>query len=277
MVRHHRSAAWLLLPATAILLAAFAYPVFRLLLQSFTGPGGEWPSLDSYVTLLSDPFIRAIFLRTLAVGMLATVVCLLFGLPLAWGYVRSRGVWRSLILVSVIAPLLINHVVRTYGWTVILGRAGVVEQFLRWAGVDRPPQLIYTEFAVMVGLVSVFTPFMVLALVPAFARIDNQLYAAATSLGASPLRQLMTITLPLVRPGIAVGCVLVFALTQGAFVAPLMLGGSGVQMTTTLVYTDAMVLYNWPRATATAVILLIVVLLIISLQARLARTRWAEQ
>src|SRR5690606_4347492 len=169
------------------------------LMQSFTGTDGGWPTLERYVALVSDPFIRGIFLRTLAVGLLATVVCLLIGLPLAWAYVRTRGVWRTLILVSVIAPLLINHVVRTYGWTVILGQAGVVEQFLRWLGVDDPPRLIYTEFAVMVGLVSVFTPFMVLALIPAFARIDRQLYAAATSLGAGPLRQLRTITLPLVR------------------------------------------------------------------------------
>lgn len=277
MVRRLRSSAWLLLPATAILLAVFVYPVARLLAQSFTGTDGGWPSLERYVALVSDPFIRGIFFRTLAVGLLATVVCLLIGLPLAWAYVRTRGVWRTLILVSVIAPLLINHVVRTYGWTVILGQSGVVEQLLRWLGVDDPPRLIYTEFAVMVGLVSVFTPFMVLALIPAFARIDRQLYAAATSLGAGPLRQLRTITLPLLRPGIAAGCVLVFALTQGAFVAPLMLGGSGVQMTTTLVYTDAMVLYNWPRATATAVILLVVVLLIISLQTQLARTRWADR
>lgn len=272
-----RSSAWLLLPATAILLAVFVYPVVRLLLKSFTGKSQQWPSLDWFDQLISDSFIRDIFYRTLLLGFVTTVVCLLIGLPLASAYVRSGRAWRSLILVSVIAPLLINHVVRTYGWTVILGQNGVADQLLRWLGMANPPRLIYTDFAVVVGMVSVFTPFMVLTLVPAFARIDDRVYAAATSLGAGPLRQLLTITLPLIRPGVASGSVLVFALSQGAFIAPLMLGGSGVQMTATLVYNDALVLYNWPRATATAVILLVLVLLVVSVQARLARTRWAER
>jgi putative spermidine/putrescine transport system permease protein len=272
-----RPTSWLLVPATVIMLAVFVYPVVRLLMQSFTGEDGTWPTLDGFLGLVSDPFIRGVFLRTLGIGLVATLICLLLGLPLASAYVRSRGLWKSLILVSVIAPLLINHVVRTYGWTVILGNSGVVDQLMRWGGVADPPRLIYTDFAVLVGLVSVFTPFMVLTLVPAFARIDPRVHAAATSLGASALRRTMTITLPLIRPGIASGCILVFALTQGAFVAPLMLGGSGVQMTATLVYTDAMVLYNWPRATATATILLVLVLAIASLQSRFARTRWAER
>ena len=118
---------------------------------------------------------------------------------------------------------------------------------------------------------------MVLTLAPALSRIDDRLYSTASSLGAGPVRQFRTLTLPLIRPGIVVGCVLVFSLSQGAFIAPLMLGGSGVQLTATLVYTDAMVLYNWPQATAVAVILLIVVLFVVSFQSRLARTKWAEK
>lgn len=272
-----RSSAWLLLPAAAVLLGVFVYPVVSLLLQSLTGTAQNWPSLDRFVAVVSDPFIRGIFYRTLLIGLVATVVCLVIGLPLASAYVRSRGPMRTVILVSVLAPLLINHVVRTYGWTVILGRNGVIDHLLQWVGVAHPPRLIYTDFAVLVGLVSVFTPFMVLTLVPSFTRIDDRVYAAATSLGAGPMRQLFTITLPQIRPGVAAGCALVFALTQGAFVAPLMLGGSGVQMTATLVYNDALVLYNWPQATATAVVLLVLVLLIVSLQTRFARTPWAEQ
>lgn len=276
-MRASRRQLWLVAPAAVIVIAVFVYPVVTLLLQSFTGTEGNWPSIERFVLLLTDPFIQEILVRTIIVGLVATLICLIIGLPLATAYVRSQGFWKTVILISIIAPLLINHVVRTYGWAVILGRAGAIETLLRGIGIENPPTLIYTDFAVMVGLVSVFTPFMVLTLAPAVSRVDPQLYSAATSLGAGAIRQFRTVTLPLIRPGIVAGCVLVFSLTQGAFIAPLMLGGSGVQMTATLVYTDAMVLFNWPRATATSVVLLVLVLFVVSFQSRLARTRWAEK
>lgn len=268
---------WLILPGAAILIAVFVFPVVALMLQSLTGEAGNWPSIERFVSLLTDPFIQGIFVRTIVLGLVCTLVCLVIGLPLASAYVHSTGMWKTALLIAVIAPLLINHVVRTYGWSVILAKSGVIDVLLRGLGIQNPPTLIYTDFAVLVGLVSVFTPFMVLTLAPALSRVDSRLYSAATSLGAGALRQFFTVTLPLIRPGIAVGCVLVFSLTQGAFIAPLMLGGSGVQLTASLVYTDAMVLYNWPRATATAIILLVVVLFVVSFQSRFARTRWAEK
>lgn len=270
-----RNASWMLiLPAGLVMLAVFVYPVGDLLLSSFSREGGGLPSLDRFIALAEDPFIRGVLLRTIVIGLLATLICLLIGLPLAHAYVRSSGWIRSLIMISVMAPLLINHVVRTYGWAVILGNGGVLDKLLHFLGFEDAPLLMYTTSAVLIGLVSVFTPFMVLTLIPAFARIDANLYSAATSLGASGLRQWFTIVLPLVRPGVVAGSVLVFALTQGAFVAPLMLGGSSAQMTATLVYTDAMVLGDWPRATATAVVLLVLVLLVISSQSRLGKVKW---
>jgi len=276
-MRVNRRQLWLVVPAAIVMIAVFVFPVGTIMLQSLTGEAGNWPSIDRFVTLLSDPFIQGVFLRTIMLGLICTAICLIIGLPLASAYVRATGFWKTAILFSVIAPLLINHVVRTYGWSVILAKSGVIDQILRAIGISEPPTLIYTDFAVVVGMVNVFTPFMVLTLAPALSRIDYRLYSAASSLGAGQLRQFRTLTLPLIRPGIVVGCVLVFSLSQGAFIAPLMLGGSGVQLTATLVYTDAMVLYNWPQATAVAVILLIVVLLVVSFQSTLARTKWSEK
>lgn len=266
----------LLGPAVAVLVAVFLLPVVRLLVESFRAKSGAWPVLTHYRDVLSNGFFWDVLARTLLLGVVVVVICIVLGLPLAWAYVRSRGWQRTALLFVIAAPLLINMVVRVYGWTILLGPGGFSDWLFREVGVSRPPKLMYNLTGVVIGMVHVFLPFMVLSLVPPLVRIERGLYEAAATLGASRLRLHRTITVPLARNGIATGSVLVFALTQGAFVTPLVLGGTSVQVVATLVYTDTLVLFDRALATALAVVLLVIVLTVVAIQLRLGRTKWAR-
>lgn len=265
----------LALPAVLLLLVAFALPVGRMVVESFHSDE-DW-TLDAYRQLVEGDFFGSVFLKTLGIGLIVTALCLAIGFPLAWTYVMARPRLRSAILFAVAAPLLINMVVRVYGWTVILGPGGFVHHVLAFVGVHDQPKLMYNVTGVVIGMVHIFLPFMVLSLAPAMVRIDPQLYEATRTLGAGWWRRHRTVTVPLTLPGIRAGIVLVFTLTQGAFITPLVLGGTAVQVTATSVYTKALVLFDLPGATAVATTLLAVVLLLVAGQGRLTRTPWLER
>lgn len=272
MSRLQRNA--LVLPAVLLLGLVFLLPVARMIVESFRADDGAWPVLTEYASVLGERYFWDVLLRTLALGAVVTAICLVLGFPLAWVYVRSRGRRRSLLLFVVAAPLLINMVVRVYGWTILLGPGGFSDWIFGELGVEPPPRLIYNLTGVVIGMVHVFLPFMVLSLASALSRIDERLYEAASTLGATGLRRHLTVTLPLSRAGIATGSILVFALTQGAFVTPLVLGGTSVHVIATLVYTDTLVLFDRPLATALATILLLLVSCVVAIQIRLGSPRW---
>ena len=264
------------LPAIILLLLVFVLPVGAMVIGSFRSSSGAWPSLATYEQLLTSRFFVGVFVKTLGLGVVVTVLCLAIGFPLAWVYVQSGPRLRAAVLFAVGAPLLINMVVRVYGWTIILGPGGFIDRVLQYFGVNNPPQLMYNLTGVIIGMVHVFLPFMVLSLAPSLVRIDPYLYESARTLGANWWRMHRTVTLPLSLPGIRAGTVLVFALTQGAFITPLVLGGASIQVTATTVYTKALVLFDLPGATAVATTLLAVVLILVAMQERLARTAWLE-
>lgn len=263
------------LPAFALLVVVFAVPVARMIVLSFKGPSGG-VSAATYSRLFGDGVFTRAFVRTLLIGAVVTAICVVLALPLAWTYVRARGRVRAVLLFAIAAPLLINMVVRTYGWTIILGPGGFVDDVLSGVGIDHPPKLIYNDTGVIIGMVHVFLPFMVLPVAASLMAIDRRLYEAGAILGASTARIHRTITLPLARTGIMTGCIIVFALSQGAFVTPLVLGGTSVQVTATLVYTDALVLFDLPSAVAIATVLLAVVAIVAIVQLRLGRARWTQ-
>lgn len=266
----------LLLPAALVLVVVFLLPVGRLVVESFRAKTGAWPVLGHYHAVLGNSFFWDVLGRTLLLGAIVTSICVILGFPLAWAYVRSHGWQRTVLLFVIAAPLLINMVVRVYGWTILLGPGGFSDWVFHELGISHPPKLMYNLTGVVIGMVHVFLPFMVLSLVPPLARIDRSLYEAAATLGAGRLRLHRTVTVPLVRTGVATGSVLVFALTQGAFVTPLVLGGTSVQVVATLVYTDTLVLFDRGLATALAVILLLIVLAVVGVQLRLGRAKWTR-
>ena len=268
---------WLaLLPALALILVVMLMPLLDMALISFREEsfGQILPvfTLANYVGLLTDPATLSLFGTTFAVTAAVTLLCAVLGLPVAAAIARAPARWRGILYFLVAAPLLVNTVVRSYGWLLILGRKGLLNTVLMAAGLlEQPLALAGNLTSLVIGGTQVFLPFMILSLVTSLLAIDRRLLESADVLGAGPVRAFLSITLPLAAPGLVAGSVLVFSLMLGAFVTPLILGGTAVKYLSVAVYTDAMVLFNLPRATALSLLLMASVLLIYGLQKRLLR------
>lgn len=265
-----------LAPALCALLLLLALPladmaVISLRRESF-GQIQPGFTLGNYAGLLSDLASLTLMLKTFAIAALVTLLCALLGFPLASAIASAPERWRGALYFIVAAPLLVNTVVRSYGWLLILGRKGLLNSVLLSAGwIDEPLPLSGNLLGVVIGGTQVFLPFMVLSLAASLQNIDRRLLESSDILGAGPLRTFCAVTLPLAMPGLIAGSVLVFSMMLGAFVTPLILGGSAVSYLSVQVYTDAMVLFNLPRATALSLLLMVAVLAVYTLQKRLTR------
>ena len=263
-----RAGRWLLLaPALLVVGAFFLVPMLAMLAVSLRPETAAGLTLAAYGQVLGSAYHLRTFALTIATGLLVTLCTVILGFPLANALSRSRGLARNWLLVLIISPLLVNMVVRTYGWLLLLDKGGLLNTLLRLVGLP-PLKLIYNYTGVIIGMTHVFLPFMVLSIAGSLQGIDHRLYESAEILGATPVRQWTTITLPLCRPGILAGSMLVFSLTQGAFVTPLILGGTDVRLAAVLVYTDTLVLFQWARGVAVSVVLLALLLLLLLVQRR---------
>ncbi len=263
-----------LLPALLLISLLVALPLMNMTLISFRQEnfGQLLPgfTLSNYIQVLTGDGYLELFGKTFLTAAAVTVLCALLGFPVAAAIARAPEKWRGLLYFLVAAPLLVNTVVRTYGWLLILGRKGLLNEALLSAGlIDSPLALTGNYLGMIIGGTQVFLPFMILSLTTSLMAIDRRLLEAGDILGAGPVRVFLTITLPLAMPGLIAGSVLVFSLMLGAFVTPLILGGTAIKYLSVAVYTDAMVLFNLPRATALSLLLMIVVLAIYFLQKRL--------
>ncbi|ODU67909.1 MAG: hypothetical protein ABT05_03210 [Lautropia sp. SCN 66-9] len=258
----------MVVPLSSMLLISFRPESFGQILPEFT--------LANYIGLLTDPSRLALFGYTFGIAALVTLLCAVLGLPVAAMIARAPARWRGLLYFVVAAPLLVNTVVRSYGWLLILGRKGLLNTLLIEGGlIDSPLALSGNMIGLVIGATQVFLPFMILSLATSLLAIDRRLLESADVLGAGPVRAFMTVTLPLAVPGLIAGSVLVFSLMLGAFVTPLILGGTAVKYLSVAVYTDALVLFNLPRATALSLLLMVAVLFVYFVQKRL--TRRAEE
>lgn len=262
MTRRRLAPYLLLLPPLAVFLALFLAPLANLFVLSFfhfdrvTGVTGTL-TLENYTRFLGDPFYLGILWRTLKLGILATLLSLTLGYPVAVAVSRARGRLRAYLMLGILAPLLVSVVVRSFGWLVILGPNGLVNSTLTGLGVvDEPLRLLYTETAIVLGLTHVFLSFMVLSIAAALDRIDPALIRAAQNLGASPRQAFLRIVLPLSLPGVAAGCLIVFTLSTSAFITPALLGGPRVKVMSFLAYQQSLLLTDWPYGSAIAFILL---------------------
>ena len=266
-----------LAPITLFYVAFLVVPyalILRLSLYRFSPTRLYLPELTlANYGILGDPFYLLLTARTLGLAALVTLVCLLVGYPLALRISRAGPVLRSVLVTVTLSPLLINLVVRTYAWLVILGDNGVLNTTIRTLGlVDAPLPLAANTFAVAVGLVHNGLPLMVLSLLAVLDRIDPALADAATTLGATPLAVLHRVTGPLSRPGIAAGAVLVFTFTLSAFVTPALLGGNRVTTISTLIYEKFTFSANWPVGATLVILLLVLNLAALAVATRLLRT-----
>jgi putative spermidine/putrescine transport system permease protein len=231
-------------------------------------------SADNYAHFLGDPFYRDVLWRTLSMGGMTTLGCLLLGFPLAFALSRLRGFRRSVLYFVLLLPLLTSAVVRTFGWMILLGNNGFINRTLIALGiVEDPLRMMYSMSGIVIALVEVLLPFMVLALDAALLNIDPHLYEAAQNLGARKVRIFFRITLPLVLPGIVSGSVLVFTLAVSAFVTPSLIGGPRIKLMATLIYQQSMGLLNWPFGGAIAFVMLFTITLLFVLTFRLTAAR----
>jgi len=264
----------LLLPGSLFLAAFFLLPLAFVLAESFAGEGGGF-SPAKYLSYLKDPRFLSVYLRTLKLGLIVTPLAALMSYPAAYAVARMAGGRRSLLMSIMILPLMTSPVARTYAWIVILGRFGLVNQTLRALGLtEEPLRLMYTEGAVILGLLQLFLPLMVLNLVSAMENIPHETEEAALSLGAGRLTTFFKVVLPLSADGLVMGSILVFSGCITAYVTPAILGGTKVLMLATLMQQEAVVFMNWTGATIVAVVMvattLALYLLMRTLRPRLA-------
>ena len=258
-------AGFLVLPYLLVLrLSFFRYSSMRLYIPEFT--------LANYVSVVTDPFYLALMARTIGLGLLITMISLVLGYPLALKIARARPAMKSVLIAITLSPLLINLVVRTYAWLVLLGDTGVINRWLQAIGViGAPLPLSGNTFSVVVGLVHICLPLMVLSLIGVLERMDRALLDAAESLGASRGRVLRRIVLPLSWPGIGAGSLLVFSFAISAFITPSLLGGNRVSTISTLIYEKFTFSANWPVGATLVMVLLVINVGVVAVHGRLFR------
>ncbi len=240
-----------------------ASPPFSALLD---WSDGGFPSMtintDNYAYLWEDELYLRTYLNSLKIAAISTLLCLLIGYPMAYGIVRTSGTTRYLLLLLVILPFWTSFLLRVYAWIGLLTDQGTINDVLLWLGLtDKPIRLMYSEFAVYVGIVYSYLPFMILPLYANMEKLDLALNEAAGDLGAKPLTAFLTVTLPLTLPGIIAGCLLVFIPATGEFVIPDLLGGGNVLMIGRLLSSEFNANHDWPVASAVAVVLLILLVI----------------
>jgi len=256
---------WPLAPTLLFLLVFFCVPLGIVLCMSFASRGlyggVEWVlTISNYVRLV-DPLYWNIYFRSFGLAIMTTVLCLVIGFPLAYSIARASARTQPLWLLLVMIPFWTNFLVRTYAWMVILRTEGLLNTWLIEMGIISDPlELLYTNFAVLLGLVYGYVPFMILSLYIAIDRIPLALEEAARDLYAHGWAVFRRVVLPLSKPGILVGCVLVFIPSLGAFITPHLLGGGQSMMLGTLIQHEFLVVRDWPFGSALSFVLMIVVL-----------------
>ena len=262
--------ALLLIPGLAFLLIGFLVPALGIL---FAAPGTNTVDILARVgTMLTDPYDLRIIGRTVGLGLIVTVLCVALGFPIAYLLARSTSRWAGILLALAIFPLLLSNVGRTFGWLVVLGSNGALGQLLTSLGItDTPPQLLYTPFAIVMGLTQLFLPLAIVSCYSAVSQIDAGLDDAARGLGASKLRTFWDLVVPLAAPGIVVAATLVFAGSVTAYTTPYLLGGSRQRMLATELFSYSSVTVDWVSASATAIVMTLLVVVVSVTAARIGR------
>lgn len=266
---------WLLAsPAVLWLLVFGLAPLVFMVAMSFwkstifgTRPDFQ---LGNYARQLSEPLYGTLLLKSLRIAAASTLIALLVSYPIAYFLTRLRGVWKGVFIVGLFMPFWTSYVVRTFVWLPILGRAGAINAALLWLGViDRPIDwLIYNEGTIYLGLVYVYTLFMVLPIYLSLDRIDPRLIEAAVDLGARPWSVFWRILLPLSWPGVLSGCIMVFLLGVGAYVTPRLLGGPSGIMYGNMIADQFLSNNNWAFGAALGCTLALVVVILLLVTGR---------
>jgi putrescine transport system permease protein len=218
--------------------------------------------VDNYAYLWEDDLYVNTYLNSVKISSISTVLCLLIGYPMAYAIVRSNHTTKHILLMLIILPFWTSFLLRVYAWMGLLADQGTINGLLIALGIiDEPIQMLYTEFAVYVGIVYTYVPFMILPLYANMEKLDWTLLEAAADLGARPMATFFTVTLPMTSPGVLAGSLLVFIPATGEYVIPDLLGGGNVLMIGRILYNEFNANVDWPVASAVAIALLLVLVL----------------
>jgi putative spermidine/putrescine transport system permease protein len=276
-------------PGTAILLLAaplaffalfFAGPFLVLAVESLSDRSGA-PTAQHYVSVLSDAYYWKALANTLLISLYVTVFCFVAGYPVAYYLIfHLRSAWlRRFVYVLLVTPLFTSNIVRAFGWIVILGRRGFVNRSLQSLGIiERPLDLLYSQFSIVVGLGYILLPVMVLTVCSVLQNVDRTLIEAARDLGARPSIAFAAITFPLSLPGVVAGSIIVFALSVSAYVIPSILSGGREVVMSMLIFQQYTATFRPEIGATLSIVLLVVTLLLIGgymlLFDRRARAAW---
>ena len=274
------TAASLVGPATIFVVVGLLVPIlilFRYSLNAFV-PGKlmvEALTLENYVLFFTDPYYTAALWRTLRVAVVVTVICLVLAGPLAYVLARMQSRLKNVAIMLVVLPLFVGNAVRAAGWMTLLGNRGFVNVTLQWLGLTTEPiRFMYTEGAVIVGIVAVNLPYVVLTLQSVIEGIDRALEDAAFSLGAGPFTMARRVLVPLALPGVVAGALFCFILTMNAYATPVLLGGPEFVMMGPLVYVQFAAKSNWPFGAAVSFVLMTATLILTAAANLLVQRRY---
>jgi putative spermidine/putrescine transport system permease protein len=257
----------LLGPATIFIAVGLLAPLvilFRYSLNEFvaqTKTMVEALTVKNYITFFTDPYYTDALVTTIKVALLVTVACLIIGFPLAYVVARTQSRYKHLLIIAIVLPLFVGNSVRAAGWMVVFGNKGFFNATLMELGLlSTPIEIMFTEKAVIIGIIAVNLPFMVLSLQSVIESIDRAVEEAAFSLGAPPITMFRRVLWPLALPGILAGTLLTFILAMNAYATPFLLGGPLFKMMAPVIYNEFTQKTNWPFGGAIAFILMAVTL-----------------
>jgi len=251
--------------------AAIARPPYLPIVEWVDGFFRINLNFGNYLFLLEDPLYVAAYLGSVKIAGISTLIALVIGYPMAYLIARSEPDRRNLLLMLVVLPFWTSFLLRVYAWIGFLKSNGVINNFLMSIGIiDEPLVMLQTDFAVYVGIVYTYLPFMILPLYANLVKLDDAYLEASADLGARPVTTFFTVTMPLSLSGIIAGCMLVFIPAVGEFVIPALLGGPDTLMIGQVLWNEFFSNRDWPIASAVAIVMLFVLVIPIML------LRWAQ-
>jgi putative spermidine/putrescine transport system permease protein len=272
---------WLLLPALLLLVVFFLLPIVNMIKYGFYTQvlGGTMRpelTLRNFEQFFGHELYGKILLKTLLNALITTFLALLLAYPVAFAIARGRAWVGRILIIAVISPLLVGIVIRTYGWTVLLSRQGLINQLLLGVGmVETPVRFMGNDLGIIISLLHVFYPFMVIPLAAALQKIDRNLEEAAMVLGANRLHVFFRVIFPLSIPGVLAGSIVVFLLTASSFVTTRLIGQNLTRWFLNLVEEQVLIVFNWPFGAAMATVFIAILVLTVTGYHRLLESKFA--
>ncbi|MCG6910734.1 MAG: ABC transporter permease [Deltaproteobacteria bacterium] len=259
----------LLAPSLTAVFLLLVIPVCFVVVYSFwlrAPTGADIPAFQfgNYAKFFADFFYPKIMIQTIRVSLEAVVLCLVMGYIPAYFFFRTESRLKPVMLLLIMLPFWISFIIRTLSWINILGDTGLINHVLMRIGIiEEPLGMLYNEGAVLMGLIQFLLPFMILNIYVSLEGIDKSLLEAARSLGCTEWQAFKEVTLPLSLPGVSAGCLLVFVLTAGTYIPPMILGGPGNDMIANLIFKRVVGTLDWPFGSSISVVLLTLLVIII--------------